>query len=264
MLVLSRRLNEKIVIPCIQTAVQVLSVKKGQVRLGIEAPPDVEVLREELKDRAVERISSGSDNRALPSKIRELNHLLRNRLNVAGLGFEVIRRHMRASRIAEAEAILAKIEEDFQLLQERIEDEAENIQPRRPSSSAKSPRALLVEDNANERELLATFLRTAGLDVDTAGDGADALDYLRTRGRPDVVLLDMGLPHCDGQTMVRKLRHDPAYADLKIFAVTGHSPDEYGLAVGPSGVDRWFRKPLDPVIFLRDLDIELHHSLSCR
>ena len=56
--------------------------------------------------------------------------------------------------------------------------------------------------------MLALFLRNAGLDVDTACDGSDALDYLHTHRRPDVVLLDMGLPRCDGATVVRKVRWD--------------------------------------------------------
>ena len=102
---------------------------------------------------------------------------------------------------------------------------------------------------------MALFLRSAGLDVATAGDGCDALDYLHTRERPDVVLLDMGLPRCDGATMVRTLRSDPAYSGLKIFAVTGHAPEEFDL--GPRGVDRWFRKPVDPMELVRNVNAEL-------
>src|SRR5947209_4217970 len=126
-----------------------------------------------------------------------------------------------------------------------------------PAPARKAPRALLVEDDPNERELLAGFLRHSGLEVDTAGDGCDALDYLRSRGRPDVVLLDMGLPRCDGATTVRNIRRDPAYAGLRIFAVTGSSPDEFDLGSGPGGVDRWFQKPLDPESLLRSLRQEL-------
>jgi carbon storage regulator CsrA len=48
MLVLSRRLREKIVLPSLGVTVQVLGVRRGAVRLGIDAPPDVTVLREEL------------------------------------------------------------------------------------------------------------------------------------------------------------------------------------------------------------------------
>ena len=110
--------------------------------------------------------------------------------------------------------------------------------------------------------MLAGFLRTAGLDVDTAGDGADALDYLHSHVQPDVVLLDMGLPRCDGASMVRQLRRDPAYAGLKIFAVTGFLPDQFDLARGPGGVDRWFHKPINPEALLQDLKCELDGALS--
>ena len=55
MLVLSRRPNEKVLFPSINTAVQVLSIKGGTVRLGIEAPPEVTILRAELQDRPAER-----------------------------------------------------------------------------------------------------------------------------------------------------------------------------------------------------------------
>ena len=120
-----------------------------------------------------------------------------------------------------------------------------------------APRALLVEDNANERQLMAGLLRLQGFAVDTAGDGQDALDYLRARGRPDVVLLDMGLPRCDGPTALRAIRSDPALAGLKVFAVSGGAPEDYGCPPGPAGVDRWFRKPIDPAALIRDVSCDL-------
>jgi DNA-binding response OmpR family regulator len=132
--------------------------------------------------------------------------------------------------------------------------------PTPPAVPARKPlKALLVEDDRNERELLAGFLRMSGLEVDTAGDGGDALDYLRSHDRPDVILLDMGLPRVDGPTTVREIRRDPAWAGLKVFGVTGRLPDEFDLENGPAGIDRWFHKPLDPSALVRDLDRELCH-----
>ncbi len=54
MLVLSRRVNEKIVIPSLNLTVQVVAIRPGVVRLGIEAPPEVAIWRAELYDRARE------------------------------------------------------------------------------------------------------------------------------------------------------------------------------------------------------------------
>ena len=59
MLVLSRRLHEKIVLPDLNVTIQVVAVKGGTVRIGIEAPPDVAVLREELLDQSQASATSG-------------------------------------------------------------------------------------------------------------------------------------------------------------------------------------------------------------
>ena len=237
MLVLSRRLNERILLPTVPAAVQVVSIKPGVVRLGIEAPSQVPVLREELRPQPPAHLSGAAEAQGLCEG-----------LAAAAGRLALLRRQLRQAPSPAAET-LRHLEADLQELQCRAAPP--------PPAARKSRSALVVEDNANERELLAHFLRNAGLEVATAGDGADALDYLRTRQRPDVVLLDMGLPRCDGPTAVRAIRRDPAYAGLKIVAVSGHRPDEFDLGVGPAGVDRWFRKPIDPPELLRDVIQEL-------
>ena len=255
MLVLSRRPNEKVLFPSINTAVQVVSITGGVVRLGVEAPPEVTILREELQDRVAEPGATTPLIEPAESRLRGLRHLLRNRLSVTTVGLGLLRQQARAGLSDELERTIAKIEEDMQLLRQRLEGEAATPAPMPLSRPAR--RALLVEDDQNERELLAGFLRLSGFAVDTAGDGCDALDHLRVGERPDVVLLDMGLPRCDGATTAREIRRDPACAGLKIFAVSGHSPIEYDLDCGPGGIDRWFHKPLDLALLLCELTQEL-------
>jgi two-component system, OmpR family, response regulator len=58
MLVLSRRLGEKIVLPGLQVTIQVLTIKPGVVRIGINAPPDVPILREEILEHPTASISA--------------------------------------------------------------------------------------------------------------------------------------------------------------------------------------------------------------
>jgi carbon storage regulator CsrA len=253
MLVLSRRPNEKILFPSISTAVHVLSIKGGAVRLGIEAPPEVTILRNELQARSAEWSATTRLAEPAESRLSRLRHLLRNRLSVTTVGLGLLRRQAQAGLSEEMERTIAKIEEEMHLLRQRLESEA--AEP--PKPAPKMRKALLVEDEENERELLAAYLRLAGFAVDTAGDGCDALDRLRAGEQPDVVLLDMGLPRCDGATTARAIRRDPACAGLKIFAVSGHSPNEYDLERGPRGIDRWFDKPLDPAVLLRELTQEL-------
>jgi carbon storage regulator CsrA len=240
MLVLSRKPNEEVVFPASATRVRVLGVKKGAVRLGIDAPPDVHVLRGELRDRDVEWAPPPS---APPARLGE-------RLRVTDVGLGLLQLQLDSGHFDDARATLAAVRQDLRLLRRGLDGEP-------PAAPRKAPRALLVEDDRNECELLASFLRHSGLEVDTAGDGWDALDALRSRGRPDVVLLDMGLPRCDGPATVRHIRRDPALAGLKIFAVSGHLPGEFDLPSGPAGVDRWFHKPLDPAELVRDLTEEL-------
>ena len=54
MLVLSRRLNEKIILPDLGITIQVVAIKSGVIRIGIEAPPDVKIVRGEILDRLPE------------------------------------------------------------------------------------------------------------------------------------------------------------------------------------------------------------------
>ncbi len=254
MLVLSRRLNEKIVFPGIHATVQVVGLRAGVVRLGVEAPPSITVLRQELHDRDVEWSRDATPTRDVAATAAaDVGPMLGNRLSIAARGLAELDGQLRQGRVAEARETLAEVREDLELLRARLAKESGEEFPRR---AGRPCRALLVEDDRNERELLASFLRMAGVDVDTAGDGSDALDYLRARARPDVVLLDMGLPRCDGPTALREMRKDPALAGLKVFAVSGHTPDELGIRPEAQGIDRWFQKPLNPAELLHDLQLD--------
>jgi carbon storage regulator CsrA len=253
MLVLSRRVRQKLLFPGIDVAVSVLSVKGGVVRLGVKAPPGVAVLRAELGGRGAIGAAPAPAAQGPPRLLRRLC----DRLRVTGVGLGAVQLLLDAGRTEEGRQTLARIRDDLQLLRVGVEGELEEAAAAGGRPSGPAPRALLVEDDRDQRELLAGLLRLDGFEVDTAGDGCDALDYLRGRPRPDVVLMDLGLPRCDGATAVRALRGDPAQAGLRIFAVSGSPPEAFGLARGPAGVDRWFAKPVDPPALLHDLRQEL-------
>ena len=253
MLVLSRRTNEKIVFPDLNITVQVVSIKGNTVRLGISAPPEVTVLRAEVPDRTAEWGGDRAPPAAEEAPAARLNRVVRSRLQVTRTGLAEVRRQLQAGRVDVAQLLLDKIEEDVTLLQERLGE-----QPAAAPAPAPRRRARIVEDDRNTRQLLAECLRLAGLDVDTAGDGGEALDYLRTHSRPDVMLLDMIMPRCDGPTTVRAIRRDPAYAGLPIFGLSGRARDEFDLDSGPNGLNGWYQKPFDPQALLRDLDRTLN------
>jgi carbon storage regulator CsrA len=254
MLVLTRRPNDKIVFPTIDTIVQIISLKSGHVRLGIEAPPHVPIYRAELLDRVGIQELAEPGQHVSAARLRELRHFIKNRINSSTIGLALLRKQLERGLTADMLDTMKRLERETAALQQGVEEATATLAPRLAPAVRK--RALLVEDDGNERELLAGFLRLAGLEVDTAGDGADALDHLR-RDRPDVVLLDMLLPRCDGPSVVRALRQDPSYAGLKIFGVTGVDYEKFGLACGPGGIDRWFRKPLNPEALLQELNRDL-------
>lgn len=117
----------------------------------------------------------------------KLTHDARNRLNTVNLALVMVQKHLAAGRSADAARTLEKAHRDFLAFSAELAGEA------RPAESVVQRilrNALVVEDNAQEGELLAEYLRLNGFCVDTAHDGCDALDYLSTHRRPDVVLPD--------------------------------------------------------------------------
>jgi carbon storage regulator CsrA len=234
MLVLTRRADEKIVFPSIPVTVQVVEVKGNVVKIGIEAPPEVKILRQELAQAGAE----------IAPRVPSPMHALRNRLNKLGLTLHLFERLWQAGRMDEAGITLDKA---FALLDELEQTCAPaNVKP--PAAPAPRPRirSLVIEDDTNERELLAGLLQMNGCECQTAADGLEALDYLSSHERPDVVLLDMWMPRCNGPETLAQIRGNPRYAGLKVFAVSGTAPQELGIRTGPDGVDGWFPKPLNP------------------
>jgi carbon storage regulator CsrA len=250
MLVISRRVNEKILFPGIQATVEVIALRGNVVRLGIAAPQHVAVMRDEVKDRPSRQAAVAELASQTPPLSREQIHTLRNRLNTAALGLALLRKQHELGMLETLDSTIDKIEAEMNAIRRQL-DGPPKVQPS-TAPLRRNRKALVVEDDQNERELLAAFLRMAGLEVEVVQDGRDALEYLHTHDKPDVVLMDMSLPRCDGPTAIREIRNDPAIADLKIFAVTGRTPDQFG---DPKAmrVDRWFRKPVNTEDLLRDL-----------
>ena len=122
MLVLTRRLKERIVFPSIPAEVQVLGIKGGQVRLGIEAPPQITVVREELTGRPENENVAETIWSASPESSREFVHRLRNRLNDVGLNLAILRQRVRQDQAESADLIIDRIEEELRLLRQELEE----------------------------------------------------------------------------------------------------------------------------------------------
>jgi len=105
---------------------------------------------------------------------------------------------------ADAAATLERLDREFQSLRRAPRRRSASPHRRRRCGPGRSAAPCSSRDDRNECELLAAFLRLSGVEVATAGDGADALDYLRAPPSR-VVLLDMIMPRCDGPTTVRAI-----------------------------------------------------------
>src|SRR5262249_29674807 len=148
--------------------------------------------------------SFATDGDESASHEQPLAELVLKRLDIAAEGLQVLADQLGTSLTADALSTLAGIRQEVDFMKARVHESTKTL-----SDPAWHCRALLVEDDRNERELLASYLRMAGIEVDVAGDGCAALEYLRRPEPPDVVLLDMGLPRCDGATAVKIIRGDP-------------------------------------------------------
>ena len=120
---------------------------------------------------------------------------------------------------------------------------------------------LLVEDNELNREIAMTILHEYGFLVDTAENGAVAVEKVRTSdpGRYDLVLMDVQMPVMDGYTATRQIRalENPALAGVPILAMTANAFDEDRRRAMESGMNGFLSKP----IVIGDLVQELHKIL---
>jgi PAS domain S-box-containing protein len=108
-----------------------------------------------------------------------------------------------------------------------------------------SPRRIVViEDNTDAREMLAIALRLAGHEVVEAATGTDGIELAR-RHRPEVVLVDIGLPDIDGYQVGRRLRQE-AEGRFRLIALTGYGQARDRALSHAAGFDAHLLKPLDP------------------
>jgi CheY-like chemotaxis protein len=122
-------------------------------------------------------------------------------------------------------------------------------------------RVLMAEDSAVNRELLREILELKGFEVDEAWDGEEALEKIG-RSRPDILLLDIGMPKLDGFGVIRRVRQDPSLADLPVLAVTAYAmrgDRERGLS---AGFDGYLAKPVNPASLLAEMDRLLNRPVE--
>ena len=108
---------------------------------------------------------------------------------------------------------------------------------------------LIVEDNMDNYELVRFVLERAGYDVFLAVNGRDGVDAARLQ-KPDLILMDLGMPEMDGWTASQKLKSDEATKSITLYALTAHTLPQDRKRAMQAGCDGYVSKPIRVQSFL--------------
>lgn len=123
-------------------------------------------------------------------------------------------------------------------------------------------RIVVIEDNAQNARMAEKLLRNAGYDVIIAADGEIGLTTVFEH-KPDLVLIDLGLPDIDGQTVVGLLRQQPELERIPIIAFTAWPEDTAHSMAEAYGCDGCITKPLNTRTFAQQIaDYIQKHAAS--
>jgi CheY-like chemotaxis protein len=113
---------------------------------------------------------------------------------------------------------------------------------------------LIVDDDPMIRKLIATTLEdVSGYRLQEASDGAEAVERA-VEAKPEIVFLDVDMPHLNGIEACRRLRSDPATASATIVMLTGDSGPAAERGAQAAGADLFLTKPFSPLHLLRLVD----------
>jgi CheY-like chemotaxis protein len=123
----------------------------------------------------------------------------------------------------------------------------------------KAAKILVVDDDQDVRLLMGVRLRKSGYDVVTAEDGEEAVRIVR-QAKPDLILLDLGLPKMDGYEVCRTLKSDPETCGIPIIILSAKSQQTDREQALAAGAESCMAKPFNPVVVLE----AIRHLLESR
>lgn len=239
MLVLSRRNQQEFIFRNLGIRIRVLKVQGQIVKLGIDAPAETAVLRGEIATEDDLHVDQSQDHRR------------RNELNLLHLKVLALQRRIDRGEQFDAQQALDSLLKSSTASDLQLVSEAADAKP-----MSTRPRLLVVEDNDNERRLLAYVLTSHGFEVTVARDGEEAMHFLTEFDfRPVCVLMDINMPMFDGTEVLKRIRGEARLESLKVIAVSGCRQSSVPLT---DHWDGWFLKPVNVGTLLEALreDIE--------
>ena len=245
MLVVSRKKNQQVLFPNLGIAIEILRIAGSSVSIGVNAPKSVEILRGELQRSPADTPEKASSAAAR----KEFLHSLRNQLNKAQLTIAIAQKQLQLGKEHDAEETLRDMISRLTQIDQQLTRPVSSQNGKRSHSVAQAgdslPHALLVEDDANERALLAGYLRLSGFNVSEACDGVEAMEFLETHA-VDLVVMDIRMPRMNGLDTVEAIRRHPAISKTRVVIVSGEDRDESSMSASDRRITEWFSKPLDP------------------
>jgi CheY-like chemotaxis protein len=125
----------------------------------------------------------------------------------------------------------------------------------RAKAVTRQRRVLIVDDSVDSAQTLARLLRLEGHEPYTVHDGLEAVTAT-AQLRPDVVLMDLGLPSLSGFEACRRIRREPWGESIVIFALTGWGQDADRRRTGDAGFDHHLVKPVDLRVLMNLIERE--------
>jgi CheY-like chemotaxis protein len=118
------------------------------------------------------------------------------------------------------------------------------------------PKVLLVEDNEMNRDMLSRRLARHGYDVVVAVDGSEGVRLAESE-RPDVILMDMGLPEIDGWEATRRIKQSPDTGSIPVIAISAHAMRGDRERALEAGCDDYDTKPIEMTRLLGKIEAAL-------
>ncbi|MDB4650732.1 carbon storage regulator, partial [Pirellulaceae bacterium] len=241
MLVLSRQQDQKVLFPNLGITVEIVSIKGRNVKLGIDAPPAVRIIREELADEwdfkqremapyadPLTKSGQPSSNHALKKQLEQIGHLVQ-------VAQEKLTKGQVNDAIEHVESALTNLSnldqsiecEPAEVVREQtkkyvtqLADSNGHDKASLSNNSTHKWKALLVEGDAKERKLITKALGSSGITVNVANNDEEAIAFLTANETPDFVLIDMESPKITGSEAIEFIRENDEFSDLPIYGVS--------------------------------------------
>ena len=116
-----------------------------------------------------------------------------------------------------------------------------------------APSILVVDDAPDAREMYVLYLLVHGFRVIEAVNGVEAIEQAYSR-RPDVILMDLGMPHVDGWEAIRRIKAEPRTRHIRVVAISGHATPDALQRATTAGADAFLTKPCLPEAVLAKIN----------